>query len=488
MKASIKTQTEFQPKLMESSTTSNIRTDEIYTNLLIQHGRNPLKEDKNSERAREECLGHYGQVSETLVKNSQEIFIGTSDNEENPKSILITGKAGIGKTLFCQKLIRDWADEKLFQSSTNVQISAGFKFAYLLTFRQLNLLGDKPITLKEILNCSSILDDQSNINDLLFEYILNHPEEVLIIIDGFDEFSQQCFIASDAHERYPNSSREKMPVAALCAKLMRGQILGQSTVMITSRPDESDKISGIRFDRNVEVTGFSKEEVKKYIENHFRKDEAMKTAVLDRVMNSEDLVSFAHIPVLCALMCSYMEYILNESKSNDDLPVSKSDLYFEVLNIFELKHDKNKDSHLHETTLDKLMEFAAHLLVEKKFVFSQEDMKRFSAQEVENLRASGLLNCGPPFRVSYSQTIKHFCFTHLTLHEYLAACWFVKRETFLQENLCPQWFCSLWLVFYQKKEITNLWRNCSKNCRFQSEIRTLIKQYFHLNVQFVFMD
>ena len=30
--------------------------------------------------------------------------------------------------------------------------------------------------------------------------------------------------------------------------------------------------------------------------------------------------------------------------------------------------------------------------------------------------------------MSFSQTTKHYCFTHLALHEYLAARWFVKRR------------------------------------------------------------
>ena len=41
---------------------------------------------------------------------------------------------------------------------------------------------------------------------------------------------------------------------------------------------------------------------------------------------------------------------------------------------------------------------------------------------------SGLLHCGPPFNASLSKTRKYFCFNHLTLHEYLAACWFVKEK------------------------------------------------------------
>ena len=60
------------------------------------------------------------------------------------------------KSLFCQKLIRDWADNKLFQSRANAEVP-DFKFAYLLTFRQLNLLGDDPVTLEDILSTTLYL-------------------------------------------------------------------------------------------------------------------------------------------------------------------------------------------------------------------------------------------------------------------------------------------------------------------------------------------
>ena len=175
----------------------------------------------------------------------------------NPKSVLVTGKAGIGKTVYCQNLIRDWADNKLFQPQSNRNVP-DFKFAYLLTFRQLSLLRDERVTLREILNRSSVLDEHSNIDDFLFEYIVDHSENVLIILDGFDEYSKQNFIVSDSDDRYPNSAQEKMPVAALCAKLIKGKVLKDSVVMITSRPDESDQMKGkIAFDRYVEITGFS---------------------------------------------------------------------------------------------------------------------------------------------------------------------------------------------------------------------------------------
>ena len=426
LKESIKKQTEFLN--VASPTSSNkVRTDDIFTSLLIQHGRKPV-EDLDRERG--EQLQQYSRGSGKAVEHSQDIFLSESDrnDEMNPKSVIITGKAGIGKTVFCQNLIRDWADNKLFQPQSNRNVP-DFKFAYLLTFRQLNLLGDKRVTLREILNRSSVLDEHSNIDDSLFEYIVDHSEDVLIILDGFDEYSKQNFIVSDLDDQYPNSAQDKMPIAALCAKLIKGKILKDSVVMITSRPDESDQMTGkIPFDRFVEITGFSEEQVKNYIEKYFKENEVMKNAVMDHITKNDNLVSFAHIPVLCFLMCSYFEYILNESMNTDALPVSMGDIYSEVINMFLRTHSRTQGAPP-EKTLDKLSKFAAHLLRKKKYLFSDvDDMKRFSSEEVESLKASGLLHCGPPFRKSFSETTKYFCFTHLTLQEYLAARWFVKQR------------------------------------------------------------
>ena len=426
LKESIKKQTEFLN--VPSPTTSNkVRTDDIFTSLLIQHGRKPV-EDLGMERG--EQLQRYGQGSGKPVEHSQEIFLSENDrnDEMNPKSVIITGKAGIGKTVFCQNLIRDWADNKLFQPQSNRNVP-DFKFAYLLTFRQLNLLGDERVTLREILNRSSVLDEHSNIDDSLFEYIVDHSEDVLFILDGFDEYSKKNFISRDLDDQYPNSTQDKMPIAALCAKLIKGKILNDSVVMITSRPDESDQMTGkIPFDRFVEITGFSEEQVKKYIEKYFKENEVMKNAVMDHITKNDNLVSFAHIPVLCFLMCSYFEYILNESMNTDALPVSMGDIYSEVINMFLRTHSRTKGAPP-EKTLDKLSKFAAHLLRKEKYLFSDvDDMKRFSSEEVESLKASGLLHCGPPFRKSFSETTKYFCFTHLTIQEYLAARWFVKQR------------------------------------------------------------
>ena len=472
LKASVKSQTEFQPKLMASATISNVRTDDIFTNVLIQHGRKALNKEVMGE-TRSDQLHYFGKVSGTPVKHCEEIFIGTTNDERSPKRILLTGKAGIGKTLFCQKLVRDWADNKLFQSQSH------FKFVYLLTFRQLNLLENDELSLQKLLNCSTGLDDSSNIDDSLFEYIVNHPEEVLIIIDGYDEYSRQDYITGESEKRYQNTAKEKMPVAALCTKLIKGKLLRDSVVMITSRPDESDKMGGIHVDRYLEIGGFSPQQVQEFIEKYFRENDTIKNAVLHHVMKNENLVSFAHVPMLCFLMCFSMDYALQTSQSVDDLPVSTTDIYSEVVNIFELKHnaaseyrtkeipEKFSASHLVESTLDKLSELAAKLLLQKKPIFQERDMEeKFRLVEIEKLKGSGLLHCGPPFRTSLLETTKYLSFTHMTLHEFLAARWFVMT------NVIPRDVSEMVLQFIagilSKKKNDELMKNLLESISFSS--------------------
>ena len=94
----------------------------------------------------------------------------------------------------------------------------------------------------------------------------------------------------------------------MCAKLIKGKILSGSVVITTSRPDElADQLkTRVRFDRFVEIAGFSEEQVNEYIEKYFKKDINTKNTVLDHIAKNEELFSFAHIPVLCFLMCSIL--------------------------------------------------------------------------------------------------------------------------------------------------------------------------------------
>ena len=83
---------------MASPTISDVRTDEIFTNLLIQHGRKPVD---GHATGRKERLRQYGQVSEThRVNHCQEIFIPATVKKKIPNQFFSLGKQELGKLCF----------------------------------------------------------------------------------------------------------------------------------------------------------------------------------------------------------------------------------------------------------------------------------------------------------------------------------------------------------------------------------------------------
>ena len=146
-----------------------------------------------------------------------------------------------------------------------------------------------------------------------------------------------------------------------------------------------------------------------------------------------------------------MEYTLAESENPDDLPVSITNIYTKLVDIFELKHcaeseyrqkeipEQFKPPSVIKNTLEKLSKLAAKLVVERKPTFDEGEMKgEFELEEVNKLKGSGLLHCGQSFRTALITTTKHFSFTHLTVQEFLAARWFVKENRVPDPAKCSE--------------------------------------------------
>ena len=253
---------------------SGAKTDDIFTDITVYYAdkKQVKKEHAKGLRRREQLQEYTKRRTGVKVKKCEDIFMDMKG--ENPKLLLI-GKHGIGKTLFCEKVIRDWSMNRLFQNENTPNI----EFAYLLKFRQLSKLDDKEMNLQELLTCSPLLRDHSITDDTLFEYLTEHPSEVLILLDGFDEYSQQHReqIVGDFEEKYSNNSSAKIPFPALCSKLMRGKLFENSVVLVSSRPGEAEDLGTINFDRHVEISGFSPEQVTEYVDKYFSEPEKEQT-------------------------------------------------------------------------------------------------------------------------------------------------------------------------------------------------------------------
>ncbi|PFX33439.1 NACHT, LRR and PYD domains-containing protein 12, partial [Stylophora pistillata] len=285
-------------------------------------------------------------------------------------------------------------------------------------------ITEKSAVLQEILTFSSLLDDDSNIDDFTFEYIVKHPKEFMIILDGYDEYSQQDYIAGNLEE-HPIDARHKMPVAVLCSKLIKGKILKGAHVLITSRPDESDKLGGIRFKRLCEALQHPSCELTTLeLEIHRSTDTGVTSLCkalqhpnfkLTTLKLKDDLITDAGVASLCKAL---------------QHPNCK-------LTTLKLKGDLITDTGVASLCETLPYPSSAKLLLERKPTFDESEIEGgFELEEVNKLKGSGLLYCGQPYRTGLITTTKHFSFTHLTVQEFLAAHWFVK------ENCIPVEKCS----------------------------------------------
>ncbi|XP_020892684.1 NACHT, LRR and PYD domains-containing protein 12 isoform X1 [Exaiptasia diaphana] len=430
LKTAILETTEMQEKPPEGVSVSVVhtsKTDEIFTNLTVHH-----RQHFSSSKAGKTV---------TEIKKCSEIFVG--GEQDNPKSILVAGKSGVGKTLFSQKLIRDLAAK--FISIPDV------KFTYLLKFRDLNDLIDKDMNLKDLLNHSPLLDQNTMINDDVMEYFIDHPEKLFIVLDGFDEYTNQNKIDGHFRGRFPNDVQVKMPVSDLVSKLVQKQIMRKATITVTSRVGEAHELDQkIHFDRYVEIAGFSELQVIKYVEKYFQdKSEVMKAKALDKVKGSAPYIEFGSIPFRCFLMCVFIEWEIKNNR-DESAPVTLTEFYSNVIKCIERNYNKailslkEEDASLAvDKTLDNFAKLAAYLVPKDRFSFSVEDLERLELTEDEifHIKKSNLLfrypvSSNSPFNPRYV-----YSFTHFTIQEFFYAWQLMKMEAMPQQGIQHDMVC-----------------------------------------------
>ena len=427
MKRLILRKTENSEKLFKSPDAPDRKVDDIFTNMVIQWGR--VKYDFQ-EMKRSKVLRSYSIHDNIPIERAEGLFLPT-EYTKDPQLILIRGRAGIGKTLFSQMLIRDWAKGKLFSEEKNKNKC---KFVFLFTFRQLNLI-EKPVTLREFLSICSFCPEMT---DETFHYIVKNSESILFVLDGFDEFKYR-FETKDLQD-VPRE--EKMPVAAVFARIAAGKLLTNATVVITTR-SEAEKLHDC--ERGAEILGFTENEVKDYITKFFASQESERRVMLGHVLGNENLLTFCYVPVHCFLVCSYLKWHLAHFPTSKDaeLPTKITYIYAGVLEMFLLKHhtecrakEQPHISDFVQSTLVKLSELSLEYLKCKQFIFSNEDLRKsdVNEDEVSQLMNSGLIHCIPGC-ITGPFTIKtYYCFLHLTLHEFLAALCLVKTDNLLDQH------------------------------------------------------
>ena len=413
-------QSPFCPNPGEGNTLpKDLKIDKIYTNLIIHEGR--VKYDFTGDR--QEQLKVYPKP------NKKSPLIQPRDIiDAHHKNVLVVGRPGIGKSLFCIKLLRDWASDT---ETENSQLN--FKAVFLLKFRRMNSI-EMPLTLRELLAFSEYSPDVNE--DAVWKYVLENPTKVLLIFDGVDECKFKMNIAECSDSDQPNDVTAKMSVPALYNKIASGKLLGGATVLTTTRPTAVSFVKHLKFDRTVEILGFTSEQVEDYV-NKFTADEEEGTGrtIWQHISSNLNIFSMCYVPVNCFIICTCLLHVLQTLKSNVStiLPTKLTDIYSIAIKMFYFKHSRNYKQH--QGQADFIREKFENLpdgvktdfkrLGEIAFTGIKEGRLIFESKEVEGLEDCGLLHRLPDLCASpdspFEKPKAQFCFMHLTIQEFLAA-------------------------------------------------------------------
>lgn len=330
------------------------------------------------------------------------------------KRVKVKGIAGIGKSVAVQRLLYEWAIGKSMREFTCV---------FDLRFRELNLI-DAPLTFLDLLGerfryLKEILPD-----------LFSSPSSLLFILDGLDEFRFHLDWSNIGTNIHVDS---KVSVSELMVALIKGSLLPEASVILTTRP--STEAPKRFFQRCCVVLGFEEAQVKEYT-TKFYKDSQVAEKVYDYILNNDNLFVLSFIPLYCYIICTAMAEFFSagegegvgESKSLElNPPRTVSEVYFCYL-FTAVKHhalrgstDRSTSRHevlsLAKQELTNLGKMAYENLLQKKILFDRKDLETYSVTPA-NIQSTFLCQILQPLK---EETVEMFSFFHLTVQEHLAA-------------------------------------------------------------------
>ncbi|XP_046841860.1 NACHT, LRR and PYD domains-containing protein 12-like [Xenia sp. Carnegie-2017] len=403
-----------------------LKFEEIYVNVIMQ-GERELKNAYPAKYKRHEIFQCHLEVGHDArqLKMVTEIFKPIQGEKETsyPRSILVIGRPGIGKTMLTKKLMHEWKN--------NTDIYWRDKHVHLIRCRAFKNVD---ITLQEML-CADGLPYPD------YELIMSFPKQNVLIVDGFDELPLgEKNLKTDG----PVFAKEKMPAFTVLSMLIQGKLLPGATVLITSRPTAEYAFKLLKFKRTVEILGFFEDQIKEYVHKFCGKDKESAELILNCIDNSIELRSLCYIPVNAYIVClTLKECFRNDAK---DIPKTTTELYKRAVKILLWNHHPDFKSILLpknylvkdlpeklDNDLKIMKSLAKDGIAKESLIFEEPSLPNFPHRA----------NCGF-FHQLPDRRRNLYCFIHLTLQEFFAA-WCIVDDwqnigKFLDDNVSdPKW-------------------------------------------------
>ena len=305
--------------------------------------------------------------------------------------------SGIGKTVFTKKAAFDWSQQR-YQETIGA-----FELVLLIRLRDVCNLHDVP----SIFKASQLLANDGKISvDDLYDYVLNHQEKVLLILDGYDEYSAE----------------KESPVDDIWN---RNQ-LSDCCVIITSRQMTTGKLGELS-DAQFEINGFDDKRQKKFARRFLKDEDDVRK--FDNYLWEQDLKDLAEIPLLLLILC-----LLWKEKEHKELPKKRVEIFnLFVKTLFHHMHGKQSAKSVfniedYSEELYALGRLAFEALINDCLHFPRSELPNYDL--IERLIEVGLFQV---LNMSSLNPEKGVYFIHKSLQEYFAGS-FLKEELILSKK------------------------------------------------------
>ena len=198
--------------------------------------------------------------------------------DRQARRLLAEGEAGAGKTTLCAKIAWDWLNGNGFKQ---------FELVLIIPLRD----TENNRTVGEIAK-AYFSDNNTTSPEQFDKYCYDHPETVLIVFDGLDEFKGDFL----------------KQLEDIIVKTLRSEHLLICTVLITTRPWRAAHVRGnneLRTSyRFIRVEGFRKENIPVYIGKFFGRNKDAADSLI-ALMKENDVIAenMASYPIYTAMLC-----------------------------------------------------------------------------------------------------------------------------------------------------------------------------------------
>ena len=227
---------------------------------------------------------------------------------EKPRTVLIEGDPGMGKTTYCQKLAYDWATK---QENWDKSFPT---FTVLLLLR----CHDIKSNIWEAIDEQILPDDiDEESKERFFKFIRENQSKVLLVLDGLDEADQSKL--------------------GMYINLAESRELPKCHVVFTSRHESGKKLR--RYcDTLWEIVGFTKRDAERFIYKYFRNEKHLADRLLKEISHPtrSDLRELTSNPLNTTLLCILCEDF------KEAFPASKAKLYIEIVQCVLRRYERKK--------------------------------------------------------------------------------------------------------------------------------------------------